>query len=279
MTGTVAVEVRRALGAWRWWLTLPLLAVWTVAAFRWNEVAADVFGNYDAQGDDQVLEQMGVLAGQRWTSGHALGQLLALVVGAGLAVEAFRRRGDRGRTVASPRTVLVARMLAAVLVSVALAATAVTVTAVLMAGEPIDTAPLEAAVLAHPERYPYALPPAEVHAGVRRAVLVGLAGFPLWAVVGVGVGVLVRRIALTAALGVAYHASTFFLAAFVSHSRLLVAAVPMVTHAAAVDVVQDRAVGGPATAVALAATGLLAVVLGWSALASVSRPATVEADG
>ncbi|MGK5741030.1 hypothetical protein [Micromonospora sp. URMC 103] len=277
MTVTVTAELRRALGVWGWWSTLPLLAACTVVAFGWNREAAELFGNYDAQGDDQVLAQVGVLAGQRWTSGHSIGQLLALVVGAGLAVGAFRRHGDAAGPAAPPRTVLAGRMLAAVLISLALAATALTVTAVLMRGEPVATAALEAEVLAHPERYPDALPPAEVHAGVRRAVLVGLLGFPLWAVVGVGVGVLLRRVALGAALGLAYYLGTFALVSCAGHRNVLpVSVVPMFTHAAGVAVVQDPTVGWLATPVNLAVTGLLAAVLGGLALAAVSRPAAAR---
>jgi hypothetical protein len=266
VTRALAGEARRVLSTRSWWLLFPLMAVLTLVAFPMNDIAADVFGNFDPQGDDQVLEQLGMLASQRYTSGHSIGQLIAMLFGASLVTREHGRRTATPGVLAQPRrrTALVAKLAVAVPTSVALAMVAAAVTYALVQRDPIATAGLEAEILANPDRYSDTLPPEEIHAGVRRAVLVGLVGFPLWALIGVGLGAVVRRQAVAVVLGVALYLITFFVvspAVAQAEEAAVLAVVPMFTHATAVDAIYDRGSGSLVAAVNPAATAVLAVLL------------------
>ena len=180
---------------------------WRIAAQWLSQVLASrKLGNYDPQGDDQALEQLACSPRSSTRPGTRSGNPL--------------------------------------LTSVALATVALAVTYALAQRDPIATAGLEAEVLANPDRYPYALRLEEIHAGVQRALLVGLVGFPLWALVGVSLGAVVRRQAAAVVLGGMLYLITFFVFFYPPREVpvLALAAVPTFTPAAAADAISVDAI-------------------------------------
>ncbi|MEV0715427.1 hypothetical protein [Asanoa sp. NPDC050611] len=278
MTQTLVAELRHSLRNKRWWLLVPLMAVFTLVAFSMNDVAAEMYGNYDPQGDDEVLEQLGVLVTHRYTSGHSAGQLLAMLFAAGLVTREFAGRIGVPAAFAPPGwlAALVAKLAVAVLTSLALAAVAGVVAYALTRADANSLAGYEDKVLANPGDYPYAPSPTEIHTGIRRTLLIGLGYFPIWAVLGVGLGLLVRRLPVAVAIGVIFYLCSVVVSTIAAP---LLTFIPTFMHAGMTQVVYELPSGGRIAAANMAVTGALAVLMCAVGVITLNRRAAWEKLG
>lgn len=150
-------------------------AVAAVALVGENHSAYDLY-NFDPQGNDQQLAYLHATAAYLYTSGQSVGQLAAMLFGAALATARASR---------SARTTVAIAAAGGAGLAMVNAATAVPRAARLVPelGLIVDVnrqgVPFEPALSHQPE--------------VAAALVVGLLGFPLWAVIGAGVGALVGR--------------------------------------------------------------------------------------
>jgi hypothetical protein len=170
-------QVRDRNGLRDLWPYAGYSALTAAFAFLLVPVNAGVYqalGNSDPQGDEQLFAEWYTAAVMRHTSGFAFGLLFALFLGVTLAV---RRRSTFAGTVV--RSVLGGALLAVVNVGVAW-----------FAGGPrhVSRTPSPNGTLT--DGFEVDL----LHDdGFRQAILGGAAGFPIWAVAGVGIGVLLRN--------------------------------------------------------------------------------------
>jgi len=187
MNRTVRSEIRKIRSTQGWWLTG--LAILTLTAFALlSHVVIYHFG--DLASSDPALRSpaaLAVMAGTLYTSGQFLGVLLVMLFAAGLITNEYAHHTITSTFLATPRRsqVVMAKLAVAGLLGLAVGL----LTSAIGIGAGV--------AFLHSEGLPSRLG----EWNVAGSVLLGLAAYVVWAVLGVGLGALLRRKTATIVTG------------------------------------------------------------------------------
>ncbi|GIH13237.1 hypothetical protein Raf01_14090 [Rugosimonospora africana] len=167
------------------WLLPPAVAGLAYALVPFNASISEFMNPYDRDTAREIVDTFHADALNVYTAGFGCGQFLSLLFGAGLVL--LDRRPARlrasGRSAVDPTSAMPAKLLTAVVVGIALALVDLAVT--------LPAAAPRARHLWDTYGFGYVADPNLLHdPAVRSAVILGVAGFPLWAAMGVGLGAL-----------------------------------------------------------------------------------------